>query len=84
MNLVRLGHYFTPSHSKGESVVGSCQTALVTYIWNRGSPDSELVNLAVWTGDASQESHTSVPVTVPSDSYDSASFHLSGECPWKR
>ena len=80
MNLVRLGHYFTPS---GDSDIdglphGSCRTALIVAI---STPD-DLVNLAVWEADGDQQKRLAVPVAPPSEA--SASFHLSGECPWKR
>lgn len=77
MNLVRLGHYFTPVSGKEEELDGSCRTALVVYVWN-----DEVVNLAVWNENGGQEVRTSVLVEAPSNGNNS--FHLAMDCPWKR
>ena len=79
LNLVRLGHYFTPEHSEGEAVHGSCRTALVVH-----AEDEGLVNLAVWNSNGGQEVRSSIPVTEPEDEIHADSFHLSADCPWKR
>lgn len=86
MNLVRLGHYFTPSVTSGDleaglDLAGSCRTALVVHVWNRDEPN-EMVNLAMWNQNGGQETRSSVNVEVPGVGHDS--FHLSGECPWRR
>jgi hypothetical protein len=77
MNLVRLGHYHIPD-SGADAGAGSCQTALVVRVWSES-----MVNLVVWTHEGNSVVHTSVRVHAPSDSK-SASFHLSGDCPYGR
>lgn len=79
MNLVRLGHFFTPvdaAKTEGEEVNGLCQTALVVAVWS-----DTLVNAVVWSNNGSQFTKTSLPVEAPSGR---ESFHLSGDCPWLR
>lgn len=82
MNLVRLGHYFTPVVTEGDleagiDFAGTCRTALVIHVWS-----DEMVNLVVWNTNGSQENWSSVPVEAPS--VRQKSFHLSGDCPWHR
>lgn len=86
MNLVRMGHYHTPS---GENEKGSCQTAIVagssTYDKVEGDPGvvhDVYVNLLVIK-------HDGVPLGAREDVMVSAprefaTFHLSGDCPWGR
>jgi hypothetical protein len=71
VNKVRLGHYCIPADDNHR-----CLTALVV----KGG--TGLVNLAVFEEDGSTHPQTGVSVAGPRS--DSASFHLSGECPWKR
>lgn len=88
MNLVRLGHYFTPRGSGDGLVEGACQTALVCGPGNvaeqEAVPDFPIaVNLHVWRHDGvSLGARGSVPVSEPTDGGDS--FHLSSYCPWRR
>jgi hypothetical protein len=79
MNLVRLGHYFTPSGgSDNEGLAhGGCRTALVVHV----NSDTN-VNLAVWNSGGGQEIRTSVIVAAPTEQGES--FHLSLDCPWDR
>lgn len=90
MNLVRLGHYFTPS---GEleadgTPSGACQTALVCGVEDG---DGLEVNLQVWehNGD-SLGNRQGVTVLDKAQAQDKewagtgASFHLSGDCPFGR
>lgn len=93
VNLVRLGHYFVPSGRRSDDGLptGSCQTALVVGINNINN-----VNLRVWQHDGDDMIRTSVEVGDPAHFAEgdasadetatpiSASFHLSGDCPWKR
>jgi hypothetical protein len=77
MNLVRLGHYFTPSSAELEALAGSCRTALVVHV-----ESDTVVDLAVWNQGGGQEVRTRVDVEAPASGHDS--FHLSGDCPWSR
>lgn len=70
--LGRVGHYHVPSGSGA----GSCQTALV--VWSGGSG----VNLAVWTHDGDQTPRLDVPVSEVAA--ESATFHLTRDCPYGR
>lgn len=93
VNLVRLGHYFVPSGRRDDDGLptGSCQTALVV-----GVNDINNVNLRVWQHDGDDMIRTAVkvgdPVHFAQVAEDAlagatpiaASFHLSGDCPWKR
>lgn len=80
MNLVRLGHYFTPSGGTDNDGIphGGCRTALVVSV----DKSDTVVNLAVWNSNGGQEVRSDVVVGNPSEEADS--FHLSGDCPWKR
>lgn len=80
MNLVRLGHYFSPTgESNNEGLAhGGCRTALIVHV----NAEEGLVNLAVWNANGGQETRLGVPVEGPEEDCDS--FHLSGDCPWKR
>lgn len=91
MNLVRLGHYFTPSNPEGHALSGSCRTALVcgTDPGDSTTP-AGVVNLAVFEKDGELlGNRQNVPVTAdPREWYvgddGMATFHLSADCPWKR
>ena len=93
MNLVRLGHYFTPRGSGDGLVEGACQTALVCgpgdvaehneVTLGSGDTGPLVVNLHIWRHDGvSLGVREGVPVAEPADGGDS--FHLSGDCPWKK
>lgn len=85
MNIVRLGHYFTPRGAGDGTVEGACQTALVCGVDEdpRAGTEDETVTLAVWRHDGiALTPRTGIPVIPPNESEDS--FHLSGDCPWKR
>jgi hypothetical protein len=80
MNLVRLGHYFTPTGNMDAALDfpdGTCRTALVIDV-----EAEDLVSLAVWNPNGGQEHRTGVRVSAPAFGDDT--FHLSGDCPWKR
>jgi len=80
VNQVRLGHYFVPSGHLDENSIpsGACITAIVAGV----NPDGS-VNLGTWNHNGTTgDPHTNVPVINPT--LDEASFHLSGECPWKK
>jgi hypothetical protein len=81
MNLVRLGHYHTPSGGTDNEGLphGGCRTALVVHIEEDAL---NLVNLAVWNSNGGQETRSSVSVAAPDETI--ATFHLAGDCPWKR
>ena len=87
MNLVRMGHYHTPS---GEGERGSCQTAIVAFTNDYDHPahpaDQVLVNITVFNHSGEfAGNHTFVPVAPPrNEAGTGATFHLSGECPWNR
>ena len=78
IKLGRVGHYHIPG---AEGSDGTCQTALVTYVW---SP--EMVNVVAFEHDGSDTTgHTSVPVRTYGDpTGPSASFHLNRACPFER
>jgi hypothetical protein len=82
VNLVRLGHYHTPSGGTDNEGVahGGCRTALIVHV--ESDEGATLVNLAIWNSNGGQETRSGVPVAPVSDA--SATFHLSGECPWDR
>lgn len=89
MNLVRLGHYFTPVSTDPEPIAGACRTALVIGpkdVHEKVTvdvPESGItVNLTLWHYDGGNEYRRGVPVMLPTHTQDS--FHLSGDCPWKR
>lgn len=86
MNLVRLGHYFTPRGSGDGLVEGACQTALVCSVDEeepRIGTEDRTVTVAVWRQDGvALTPRESIPVIPPSEGEDS--FHLSADCPWKR
>jgi hypothetical protein len=83
VNLVRLGHYFTPSSSEGEELSGSCRTALVVDVPVAEGPNGPgKVNLVIWEHDGDQFDRLNVPIDAPS--LVGASFHLAMECPWTR
>lgn len=95
MNLVRLGHYFTPSgdftsnpkdtHDDAPLIPsGSCRTALVAGHDNYGLAAAESVNVVVWDHRGYLHGNvTDVPI-APVPLPDGDSFHLSGDCPWSR
>jgi hypothetical protein len=80
MNLVRLGHRFQPTSAAEEELAGLCETALVVGV--NETQDGEQVNLVVWDNIG----HETLPlhVAVAEPSAGQVSFHLSGDCPWKR
>jgi hypothetical protein len=80
VNLVRLGHYHTPSGGADDDgrPYGGCRTALIVHV----EENDQLVNLAIWNSNGGQEVRSSVPVATPTEEW--STFHLSGECPWKR
>jgi hypothetical protein len=93
VNIVRLGHYFHPYTPKindaDQELTGSCQTALVVGVQPTSpSTKPETVNLVVWDKDGDSFRRLDVPVADalvalhPIDKGDT--FHLSGDCPWKR
>lgn len=77
MNLVRLGHYYTPNAS-GD---GTCQTALVVGVVEQ-DPMRAVVNLKVWQHDGDEMTRLNVQQNDPMAVQDHATFHLSGECPF--
>jgi hypothetical protein len=79
-NLVRLGHYFTPQGDDNGEPFGQCETALVCDV--QDSNTGELVTLAIWTSTASPYTRQLIHVSPPV--IGEYSFHLSGDCPWKR
>lgn len=82
MNLVRLGHYHTPSGA-GEN--GTCQTALVVDVVQQ-DPIRARVNLVVWQQDGEQDRRLDVQQDDPMKGIErgEATFHLSSECPYGR
>lgn len=93
MNLVRLGHLYTPLGSPAlQAEKGDCSTALVVNV-NGPQEYGETVNLAVFDHQGlATHGHFDVPV-VDSDQgrlkedalpNDTDTFHLSGVCPWER
>lgn len=89
MNLVRLGHYYTP---QGEGEKGSCQTALVCGHDEYGGAAPETVNVTVWNHRGEPiGNRENVPVMTLEQIHapkpgeeNRASYHLSSECPWHR
>lgn len=81
LNIVRLGHYFTPMDTVDGQPIGSCQTALVCDVFD--DDGEEKANLAVFTSSADLLSRLNVRVSaIPVREH--ATFHLSGDCPWHR
>ena len=82
MNLGRIGHYHVPvggTDNEGRPH-GGCRTALVVHVLNEGNLG--LVSLAVWNANGGQETREAVPVGAANE--ETATFHLSLECPWGR
>lgn len=94
MNLVRMGHYFTPSggaETAPDSQLihgGSCRLAIVAAHDGYGGAKENCVNLVVFShsgdflGSRQDIPVEPMPYFDEGDAHDS--FHLSGECPWLR
>jgi hypothetical protein len=63
-------------------VNGGCRTALVVHVVTTPVESPAVVCLAVWNANGGQETREGVPVVAPTEGW--ASFHLAGDCPWKR
>lgn len=88
MNLVRAGHLHTPVATGSlMAEAGDCSTATVAWVNEDGT-----VNLSVLDhGGVRGHSFTYVKVAEPKSSDpadeeedEGRTFHLSGDCPWKR
>lgn len=88
MNLVRLGHYFVPTNWAPELQLpddGRCETALVCGVFSDGpGEEANAVNLRVWDKFATDRRENGVAIAEPAPAGTEPSFHLSGDCPWKR
>lgn len=81
MNLVRLGHYYTPGVGADG---GTCETALVVAVVKQ-EPITSIVNLVVWDHLGADAARWNVPEsTNPQRTDEVATFHLSSVCPWQR
>lgn len=76
MNIVRLGHYFNPGNL-------SCQWATVVKVVE-DDPIRAVVNLKVIDSDGDEFSRLNVRQDDPLGPHETATFHLSSECPWHR
>lgn len=87
LNLVRLGHFHTPAHWAGQGqgdYQGTCETALVCNVEVNDDEAELRVNLRVWDRNAVDRIERDVLVGKPDKSLENQTFHLSGDCPWKR
>lgn len=83
MNIVRLGHYFTPSGiDDGNMAEGSCRTALVVDVLDTTERQDQMVGLVIWNHNGGMEVRHEVRVSHPL--IDEDTFHLSGDCPFHR